>query len=346
MFDMPDIYNALESDDLTPEQQSSPLRSVFTLATFLSLAYGLIRYAEHTNRLDYDNRLTRIIAGFLHLSIKTFHAQKGALDLPKDEATLIVAGPHRTSWEASVLTSKMEGTPPRILTNDGFNSIPGVAQLLTMFKTIPVKLNPEKTHANRSPNSSALDTAAEVLKEKGSVALFPQGRFAYIGKAPPIIYSGAAILAIRTNTPIHVIRLDGFWSLENPVIPLFVRNNRYYRAFLSAFHMNNVQTNLCRVINFHLDPKNDHLSEEEKIQEINAQLYAFYRHTEELAPADINHINQEIAQGKHRAVWENKFSQHLVEKQLKKLKDEYKTLEDANYPSVENQPTPSSCTIS
>ena len=197
-----------------------------------------------------------------------------------------------------------------------------------MFKTIPVKPSTTIPGASRSDNSSVLETAAKVIKENGRVALFPQGNFAKLGKEPPIIYPGAARLAIQTKTPIHVIRLDGFWCIQNPLLPQSLRNNAYYRAFFSIFHPNNITTTLCSVIDFHLLPANQELSDDEKINEINAQLYAFFRHTGELTPRQIADIKQDIAAGKHRAIWKNRFERHSLEKELRKKDIELQALEE------------------
>lgn len=327
----PEQCNEFEPDDLDSNSQLFPFWIFITFTSFFMLAYTLTRYAERSNRLDYEDRLTRIMAGFLQLFVRALHTNNNdTLEIPAEGATIIAAGPHRTSLEALVLGAKMEGRPPRFFATDNYNRIPLVERFLKSVKTIPVKSHASKAGSNHSANSDALETATEALRENGRVALFPQGNFSYIDKEPPIIYSGAAKLAIKTGTPIHVIRLDGFWSLKNPFIPQFVRNNVYYRAFLSGFHLNNVTTTLCAVIDFHLQPENKELPEDEKISEINAQMYAFFRHTRELTPEHIENIKEEIAAGTHKAIWEKRFSKYCTEKQLKCLEEEYRELEQAS----------------
>lgn len=292
--------------------------------SFLMLGYSLVRYAEKNNRLDYAERLTRITSGFLRLLMLALHTTDDAVQLPDSGASLIALGPHRTGWESILFGSKIKGEPPRFLATDAFGNIPGMTGFMRMFKVIPVKANPSKD----SRNTQALEAATAALNEAGRVALFPQGNFSYLGQAPRRIYDGVAKLAITTKTPIHVIRLDGFWSIYNPLIPKFIRNNLSYRAFLSFFHMNNVKTNLCCIIDFHLQPQNESLSVTEKVNEINAQLYAFFRHTEELTPHQIANINKEIAAGEHRPIWENKLRQYCLEKELQASCDEGKELEN------------------
>ncbi|WP_367605723.1 lysophospholipid acyltransferase family protein [Legionella sp. W05-934-2] len=314
----------------------------YTLIAFLMMAYALMRFAERSNRINYEHRITRIIAGFIQLTMRAFHTNQEPLAIPNNSKALLTLVPHRTGWEAVAVAAHMEGNAPQFLATDGFNKIPGVKGFLSMFKTIPVKANPTKkteddttnvkgqiVATKETANSDVLDSAAKALENNGCVALFPQGNFAYIGKDAPMIYSGAAKLALRTKTPIHVIRLDGFWSLNNPFIPLFVRNNIYYRAFLSGLHMNNVKPIVCHVIDFHLkEDKGGFEKEEDIINEINAQLYAFARHTEELTPRKINKIKEEIANGDHRKIWTNKVDQYKTEKTLKGLKEEQGKLEE------------------
>lgn len=131
-----------------------------------------------------------------------------------------------------------------------------------------------------------------------------------------------------------MIRLDGFWCLQNPFFPLFIRNNVSYRAFLSMFHMNNVRTTLCRVIDFHLMPENEGLKDEEKIEEICAQLYAYYRHTQELTVEQIDTIKTEISDKTHLLIWNNKVKQDDLGKQLSNLKKESARLEEPTLRSM------------
>lgn len=292
------------------------------LTGFSISVYALARFAESKNQLNYDRRLARIIAGFLNLTMNMLHTTAGDLEIINTDAKLITAGPHRTGWEAFVLASKIKGTPPQFFATDMFNVLPGVASFMKMFKVITVEAHPTKKETGHTANASALEKASEALKEKGCVALFPQGNFSKLAMDPPRVYNGAAKLAVMNKVPIHVIRLDGYWCLQNPLIPLFVRNSLYYRAFLSGFHMNNVRSTLCCVIDFHLKPENESLTDDEKIEEINALLYAYYRHTQELTPAHIDSIKTSISDKTHLLVWRNRVKQDELQKELCHLKKE------------------------
>ncbi|MFZ4076970.1 MAG: lysophospholipid acyltransferase family protein [Legionellaceae bacterium] len=302
---------------------SSHAYTLLFMLTGLSVAvYAFARFAEANNQLNYNSRLSRIIAGCLNLTVNMLHTTAGDLSIVNDEAKLITSGPHLTSWEAFVLASKMKGTPPQIFATDMYNFIPGVASFMERFKVITIEANPVKQAGGPSGNAKALEKASQALKEKGCVALFPQGNFCKIAQDAPRVYNGAAKLAIMNQIPIHVIRLDGYWSLQNTLIPLFVRNHAYFRAFVSGFLRNNVRATLCCVIDFHLQPENNNLSEDEKIDEICAQLYAYYRHTEELSVEQINSIKTSISDKTHLMVWKNKVQQGALEKELATLKKE------------------------
>jgi 1-acyl-sn-glycerol-3-phosphate acyltransferase len=294
------------------------LIGMFYLICFSTASYFLVASAERKNKLNYEDRIARVMAGFIQLFMRVWHTSGNRLEIPGDEPVIIAAGPHKTALEAAVLASKLEGNPPQFLATDSFNVIPGVASLLKMFKTITVESNRK---ANVSAKSQTLDKATSVLNNKGCVALFPQGNFTYIGNKPPIIYSGAAQLAIKTETKIYVVRLDGYWSITNPIIPVSVRNNRYYRAFFSAFHPNNIQTNLCSIIDFHLQDHNKKLPDEEKIREINAQLYAYFRHSSELSESDLNEIKNEIKLGKHLEIWDKAYREYQALKHINSKAD-------------------------
>ncbi|AWN73249.1 lysophospholipid acyltransferase family protein [Legionella anisa] len=326
------MYGKIDNND---DSVSSAYTILLLLAALAAVTYAIARFAESNNRLNYENRFARIIAGLLLVMTRMMHTKSGDLEITnaEKESKLIAVGPHRTGWEAVVLASKMKGTPPRFLATTAFDAMPGVSSFLKMFKAIPVDANSTKSDG-RSANAGALEQASKALNEQGCVALFPQGNFARLGEEPPRVYAGAAKLALMNKIPIHVVRLDGFWSLQNPIIPVFVRNSTYYRAFFSAFHMNNVRATLCSVIDFHLQPENEELSEEKKIEEICAQLYAYYRHTQELTPEQISTIKTEISNKTHLLIWNNKVKRDELGKQLLSLKKEGAKLEEPTVASM------------
>ncbi|MCW8398662.1 1-acyl-sn-glycerol-3-phosphate acyltransferase [Legionella sp. PATHC038] len=323
------MYSHLDQCNSSDEPISSAYTILFLLTGLAVATCALARYAESNNRLNYDNRFARIIAGLLVLMMRMMHTKSDDLEITNKETEnkLIAIGPHRTGWEAVVVASKMKGTPPRFFATTSFNSVPGVASFLKMFNTIPVDAH-AKSNNGRTANAGSLELASKALDENGCVALFPQGNFARIGQEPPRVYTGAAKLALMNKTPIHVVRLDGFWSLENPLIPLFVRNSAAYRAFLSGLHFNKVRATLCCVIDFHLQPENEKLSDEEKIEEICAQLYAYYRYTGELTKEQIDVIKREIDNGTHRKIWDIKVRRDQLGKDLLNLKKEETQLEE------------------
>lgn len=318
-------FNALNTCDLEDEPASSAYTFLLLLTGLAVATYTFARFAESKNHLNYENRFARITAGILTLMMNMLHTKNGDLEITEAKNKLIAIGPHRTSWEALVVATKIKGTPPRFFATDSFNTIPGVPSFMKMFKVIQVASQAKKENG-RSSNSGALEKASQVLDEHGCIALFPQGNFAKLGQEPPRVYTGAAQIALKHQIPIHVVRLDGFWSLQNPIIPVFVRNNAMYRAFFSMFHMNNVKTNLCCVIDSHLKPENANLSDAKKIELICAEMYSYYRHTQELTVEQIDAIKTESPDTRLR-IWENKLAQDELRKQLTTLKKEEAELE-------------------
>lgn len=291
---------------------------LFMLTGLAAATYGLCRFAESQNTLNYENRPARIIAGFLKIIVRMLHTSTNTLEINTNGAIIAIV-PHKSSWEGIAVGSMLKGKPPQFFATDDFNAIPGVSAFLKMFKTITIKA--------KAKNDTALEKGSEVLQQGGCIALFPQGNFARLGEEPHKIYDGAAKLALKNKKPIHVIRLDGYWSLQNPFIPLFVRNNKYYRALFSALHMNNLRPTLCCVIDFHLRDENKDLPDSDKTREINAQLYAYGRHTEELTPKQIDGIKTEISEKRHLSIWDNKFKRDALQKEITLLKKESVTLE-------------------
>ena len=281
--------------------------------------FAFMKFNESSNRVHYDSLTARRIAGFLTVIINIFHAANDGVDIINEGRKIIVAGPHRTGLDGLTIASKVKGTPAQFFVTDAFNDIPGLSALLSMFKMIPIKA--------KGPNADALDKASDVLNQNGCIALFPQGNFSRLNEEPHRVYPGAAKLAVKHHLPIHVLRLDGFWSLQNPLIPVIIRNNTYYRAFFSFFHLNNIRTTLCCEIDFHLKDENQHLSDEDKIEEINAQMYAYFRETRELTADEIGGIKTLISDKKHHLIWNNKVKRDALQKELNLLKAEGLQLE-------------------
>jgi 1-acyl-sn-glycerol-3-phosphate acyltransferase len=296
---------------------------LLTLCSMMA-AYTLSK----SQQIKYDSYSARLIAGVLMLMMRLMHTRDDDLEIVNDDRKIITAGPHRTGWEAFVLASKMKGTPPRFFATTAFNNVPGVSFLMNMFSVITVDAKAKKSDHGPSANAGTLEMAHKALKDKGCVVLFPQGGFSRIGEDPCRVYDGAARLAVESNTAIHAIRLDGYWCLQNPIIPLFVRNHTFYRAFFSGMHMNNVRTTLCDVIDVHLKPESEQLTTEQKMEQINAQLYAYYRHTNELTPKQIEAVKTEITENRHLDIWRNKIQQETNKKALIKLKEEEVILEE------------------
>lgn len=316
------IETQLNLTNNNDESVYSAYNMLFIVAGFATSLYLIAKTLESKNSLNYESRLTRIIAGLIIFVARLWHTSDGDLEINNPEKKLIALGPHRTSWEAAVVGAKIKGTPPRFFATDAYNAIPGVASFLKMFKVIPVGSHSAKGDNGRSANAGTIELASKVLDEKGCVALFPQGNFARIGQEPPRVYAGAARIAMANKIPIQVIRLDGFWCFQNPLIPSFICNNAYYRTFFSVLHMNNVRATLCCEIDFHLKDENKDLSDEAKIEEICAQLYAYYRHTQELSPKQIDAIKTEISNKNHLLIWKNRVKRDELGKELVSLKSE------------------------
>lgn len=222
---------------------------------------------------------------------------------PVTKGRLIAIVPHRAGiLEGVGVASKLKGRPLRFFATDMFDFIPGVAATMKMFKTIPIAANPN----GKSGNSGAIDLGVEALNNGESIAVFPQGGFSRIDEEPLRIYSGVAKMAIKAKVAIDVLRLDGLWSLSNRFIPVSIRNNTYYRALFSAFHLNKITTRACALVDYHLQEENQDLSEEALIEEICAQLYAYGRHTHELSDEQLKTIDVEISEGRHLPIWRTK----------------------------------------
>lgn len=293
------------------------------ILAMLALAISFIKYAESQNRLKYDRRIARIMSGFFRVIANTWHTTKDDIELINNEGKLLAMGPHRTGFvDADVVASKMIGTPPRFLATDGFHKIPLVKRIMDIAQAIEVPAVSKKEGNGPSSKEILYKAAGETLSKKGCVALFPQGNFSFLGQEPPRVYDGVADIALQNNAPIRVIRLDDFWSMNNPLLPRFIRNDRLYRALISLFHMNNVRVTVCCEIDFHLKPENAGLSYEQKKEEINALLYAYFRHTADLNPRQIDVIKKEISDKTHLTIWKNKLKRDTLEKEIGKLKME------------------------
>lgn len=317
-----------------------PLQAVTVLAV-VSLALTRIAYVN--NRLDYDSVITRTMAGFLKMYVNLWHAEPEDL---KINARIVAFGVHNSAIEVIAAATQIKGEPTgeyvrrlpfmspqpvykapplhAVVTNR-FDK-PGLKQFLDRFEVIRVDFSADKK-TPRAPGElpPSVQKAGEVLDEKpdSCVLVCPQGDFAYEDlndkdNEVPRIFNGTALLALHKNEAIQVVRGDGLWSLQNPWIPHFIKNTLLYHAFGTVMHPNNIRTIAPWVIDFHLKPENAHLSREEKIFEINAQLYAFFRHRE-LTPEEVKNIHREIESGTHRLIWQNRLDREAIKKELKGL---------------------------
>jgi len=330
-----------KSNDYHNDNSPSFPYNIALLLIAISTIIYLIRIAESHNRLHYDNRLARILSGLLRMVANNWHTKSNDIEITDTTRKIFAIGPHQTGLiDASVVISKMTGTPPSFFVTDAFNHIPGVAAFINLSKGILVKSDKK---FSESVKADVLKIAGKVLDENGCIAIFPQGNFTKLGKEPPRIYEGTAKLALRKKTPIHVIRLDGFWCMENWLLPVFIRNNSYYRAFLSALHMNNIRVMQCDVIDFHCG-LGDHICENEDsqnykevINEICAQLYAYFRHTNNLTTQQIGVIKDEIGTKMHLTIWESKLKQVVLEKKLSAEKKEEAKLSEPTFLAMRNR---------
>lgn len=322
-----------------PSYDDDNAASAYNLLLFLSAlavtAYTIARYAEYRNHLNYDNRGTRIFIGLLKIIAESLHTKKDDMTITGHAGQIIAIGPHRTGLvDGIVVASKMKGVAPHVFATDAYDSIPGARRALKMLNAITIKASASKNTGGRSANADALVHAGQVLQDKGCVALFPQGNFAKIGQEPYRVYDGAAKLALQNNAAIRVIRLDGFWSIDNPLIPLIIRNNSYYRALGTFFHMNNVRVTECCVIDFHLKPEANGLSLETKIERICSEMYAFYRHTGNLTAERIKAIrkkNADVSDKTHLLLWGNKLTRDQLTKKLAETDKERAELEQSAF---------------
>ena len=253
--------------------------------------------------------------------------------------------------------------PPRVAATTSFNVIPGFESFMNLFHVIPVHTEhptfssammkfamlidcygaerhkflpsaaaflklwgfaiPEIKKVNgKVVNPHVLPTAAQTLREGGCYFSFPQGNLAYINQDPHPVYNGAATLAIQENLPIYLVRIDGYWCLTNPYLPLFVKNWSWYRAILSILHPNDAKATLV-IIDAHLKAEAENLSFQEKLNELNAQMFAYFLHTGDLKTEDMNKIKLEIESGKHREIWAAKMKEQAA------LKAHKSALEDS-----------------
>lgn len=310
------------------EDESTPLYYnpyfiLITLTSLFTLGITTQQLLERTNRLNYPDRTTRTLAGFIRFFMMLLHTQSAPLALP-EEAALLAAGPHRTGMDGIALGVRLEGKPPRPWATNLYNRIPGVGRFLNQFGVIFVDdVGKAKGHVTVDPVTSAV----EVVNKGGRFAAFPQGNLCYEGQESHPIFDGMAKVAIQTGKPIYAIRLDGFWSVSTRWIPLSIRNSSLYRLFGTLIVPNNIRPTHCHTIDWHLREENKNQPEAEKIRQINAVLYAYFRHTGELSPAQIDRIKLEIESGKHLEIWDNRFKRFSLQREQRALERERDTLE-------------------
>ncbi len=333
---MPQLFDEEGSllDPINGESSSYGFEYMILAIGFLLLTYALLKKFQNSNRVQLEDNSARTIGGCLQWFSRIWHTNNDRhTDLPTEGPAILALGDHLTGADGVYLASTLPGTKdepaqvPEFFATTSHNNIPGVAGFLKMFKTIPVHFNKPKKGI-KGPRSDAIERGVEAIERGGMVAIFPQGNICYMDKDAPLIYPGAARMAIKTKTPIHVIRLDGFWSVYNPYLPKFIRNSQAWRLFFSFLHMNNVKPTLCCVIDCHLKPENQDKSQPELERLINAEMYAYFRNLGDLTPEQIDKIREEVAQGRHLKMWDLKYKRYLLEKEVRSVTEEYAELQE------------------
>lgn len=314
--------------DLTCDYESPSSKTYYSLVLLIELlatACALAKFLESRNRFNYKDPVARIIVGTLML-VMGYHTRGGSLDIQNG---VIAMGSHKTgALDGCAIIHLLEGKPVRVMVTDAFNWIPGVKPFLTMFGTIFKKEHARTaTKEEREENKTITEgRVADALKNGGRFLIAPEGNFAKLGQQPLFIQEGAAKFSIDNKVPLHIVRLDGFWCISNPLLPVWFKNLSLYRALFSFLHMNNIRVTLCSTLTFHLDKTDEELNNPEikgqLINEMSAQLYAFYRHTEELTLKDIENIKEEIKQGHHLPIWKERLEQQKLLKEIKGLKEQ------------------------
>lgn len=314
------LSKTINSNQLNNADKSSVDLNIFLILAGLTFATYLIKkYSDVRNDLHYENRIAREIAAFIKVVANIWHANSKNKVISGYEGQVLALGQHTLGLvDGMAVSASLKGKAPHIFATDAYDFFPGAKSFLNMFQAIKIKGEAKADKNGRGANEDALIEAGNVLKGKGCIALFPQGNMSKIGQEPHRIYDGAAKLAVTNQVPIRIIRLDGFWSVTNPLIPVSIRNWNIYRAFFSAIHPNNVRVTDCGVIDFHLKSENEKLTTQEKIFEINAQLYAYFR-SGNLNKEQIDAIKDLIASKTHRLIWANKLERDKLVKELANL---------------------------
>lgn len=302
-------------EDSQEEFQALAYYNLQVLATFLFTSYSLLKVHGYSQRLAYDSFFTRYTAGVLQLIYRTAHMNElSSTEIEIKGRTLLAIVPHRTGWEGILVACSIKGIPPQFLATTSFNKYPGVARFLKMFKTIPVDFSKKTVSGEVKKTNNAVEAAVDVLDNDGCVAVFPQGGFSRKGQSPLRVYSGTARMAMETKPPIpiKVVRLDGFSSLDNSWLPESIRNSVAYRFLFSAGYPNDVSVRECHEIDWHITHPD--ALEDEKIFEINAQLYAFAKNTDDMTRDDIAEVKAQIERGDHRVVWRERLQEYEAHK--------------------------------
>ena len=143
-----------------------------------------------------------IVRGALRLYFIVFHRVKvmGTENIPKDKKEpLIYCGNHRTYNDPPlmVVTAKRH---VRFLAKEELRKNPFFAFLGVVFGGIYVKRD--------SKDVTALKTVLKALKNKESIALFPEGTRNGLEKGQKV-KDGAAFLAVKTGTKVIPIGISG-----------------------------------------------------------------------------------------------------------------------------------------
>lgn len=194
------------------------------------------------------------------------------------------------------------------------------------------KLNNMISEIDAKKEAAVVEATVADLRKGGRVVVFPQGNIRKIGQPHHRVYDGTARAAIAAKAPINVVHLSGHWVLNNPFVPLFIRNWTLYRALFSSLHMNNIKPRLCFELDDHLKRTNAHLSDEEKIRILNAKMYAVFRR-DTMTDDDLAEVEEEFRTGKYLEIWDQKIAIDMMQRLTATFQKDLNTMQKAKIPN-------------
>lgn len=161
-----------------------------------------MRYTPDVIQEDFEtNRTVRLLHAFNRVVARAYHRVEVLAPprLPERGSAIIVSN-HTAALDPLLIQSVIRRPVVWMMAKEYFDVVPGLKRMLARISAIPVSRD--------GKDSGALRSALRALSHGRVLGIFAEGRIEPDRELLPL-QTGAALLALRTRSPVHPVYLTG-----------------------------------------------------------------------------------------------------------------------------------------